>query len=342
MAAGSTTSRNTWSRRRQLPPDLHWFKWEAYLTFISGFALLAIQYYWNASSFLVDPAVMDMTGPEAVLISILSLAARLVRLRRALPVAPSATTRPLLAVAVFALIVGAAFMFTHIFSGRGAFIHVGAMVGTIMAANVFARDHPQPEDRHRGPARRPHARRQVREDRQAALAAQQLPDAARPAVHGVEPLSLPLLAPAVRGWWWRCIVLAGGMVRHFLNRIDAGEPADARWRGRCPPPPWRWSPRSSGRRRAAAPATAAVAEAEALKIVADALRVVPPGQADARGVQGRRAAQGRDARTPWRACAATAQQVIAQAVQGRAMPLGNESGMTDDERARLGAFLAQQ
>ena len=49
----------------------------------------------------------------------------------------SARTRPVLAVAVFVLIVGAAFIFTHVFSGRGAFIHVGAFIGTIMAANVF-------------------------------------------------------------------------------------------------------------------------------------------------------------------------------------------------------------
>ena len=56
-----------------LPDDLHWFKWEAYLTFLTGFALLAVQYYWNATAFLVDPSVLPMTGGEAILFSIIFL-----------------------------------------------------------------------------------------------------------------------------------------------------------------------------------------------------------------------------------------------------------------------------
>jgi len=58
-----------------LPADLHWFKWEAYLTFLTGFALLIVQYYWNASVYLVDPNIYAMTGTKAIVISVLSLLA---------------------------------------------------------------------------------------------------------------------------------------------------------------------------------------------------------------------------------------------------------------------------
>ncbi|MFO0408344.1 MAG: urate hydroxylase PuuD, partial [Labrys sp. (in: a-proteobacteria)] len=53
-----------------LPPDLHWFKWEAYLTWLTGMMLLAVQYYWQAETYLIDPAVMDITRGQAILISL--------------------------------------------------------------------------------------------------------------------------------------------------------------------------------------------------------------------------------------------------------------------------------
>ena len=59
----------------RMPDHLTWFKWEAYLTFLTGFALLAVQYYWNASVYLVDPNIYAMTGNKAIVISVLSLLA---------------------------------------------------------------------------------------------------------------------------------------------------------------------------------------------------------------------------------------------------------------------------
>src|SRR4051812_17736389 len=59
----------------ELPPDLIWFKWEAYLTWLSGFCLLIVQYYLQASTFLIDPAVLPLTPWQAILISLVSLAA---------------------------------------------------------------------------------------------------------------------------------------------------------------------------------------------------------------------------------------------------------------------------
>src|SRR4029078_12871096 len=58
-----------------LPEVLHWFKWEAYLTWVTGFGLLVVQYYFHASAFLIDPAVMPLEPLQAFAISVSSLAA---------------------------------------------------------------------------------------------------------------------------------------------------------------------------------------------------------------------------------------------------------------------------
>ena len=66
----------------RLPDPLHWFKWEAYTTWLSGFALLVVVFYVHASTFLVDPSVRNLSTWEAIVISIAGLAARVARLRR--------------------------------------------------------------------------------------------------------------------------------------------------------------------------------------------------------------------------------------------------------------------
>ena len=68
-----------------LPDVLHWFKWEAYLTWVTGFGLLIVQYYFHADAFLIDPGVMPLEPWQAIAISVASLAGRLVHLRRAVP-----------------------------------------------------------------------------------------------------------------------------------------------------------------------------------------------------------------------------------------------------------------
>jgi uncharacterized membrane protein len=120
----------------ELPADLHWFKWEAYSTWLSGFALLTIVYYFNAQAMMVDRAVADLSSWQAVGIGLASLVV-------------GWTVYDLLCrsklgkhdlafgAVVFALLVGAAWALTHFLSGRAAYIHVGAMIGTIMVANVL-------------------------------------------------------------------------------------------------------------------------------------------------------------------------------------------------------------
>ena len=130
-------------KRRKLAPDevpspLHWFMWESYTTWLTGFALLAVVYFFGGGVFLVDRSVANLSLPAAIAISIaLLVGAWLVY--DALWSSPLGS-RPVLGAWVsFALIVAACFGLTHLFSGRAAFVHLGAMMGTIMSANVWRR-----------------------------------------------------------------------------------------------------------------------------------------------------------------------------------------------------------
>ena len=120
----------------RLPSHLIWFKWEAYLTWVTGFLLLVVQYYFQASAYLIDPAVMALAPWQAIAISAVSIVAGWA-VYDALCRSPLGRNTTALAACVFALVLGSAFLFTHVFSGRGAFIQTGVVVGTIMAANVF-------------------------------------------------------------------------------------------------------------------------------------------------------------------------------------------------------------
>jgi uncharacterized membrane protein len=119
-----------------LPASLHWFYWEAYSTFLSGLFLLGLLYYAQAEIYLIDPRVVPLTKPAAIAIGvgviiggwlIYDALCRSVLKQRAAWLA-----------AVLALVFSAAaFALCHLFSGRGAFMEFGAMLGTIMVANVF-------------------------------------------------------------------------------------------------------------------------------------------------------------------------------------------------------------
>ena len=120
----------------EMPDELHWFKWEAYFTWISGFALMIIIYYWGAESFLIDTDVMRLRPWQAIGISVGAFAAGWF-IYDWLCKSPLGKNGLALSAVVFVLILLAAYGFTHVYSGRGAFVHVGALVGTIMVANVF-------------------------------------------------------------------------------------------------------------------------------------------------------------------------------------------------------------
>lgn len=120
---------------KKIPKNLHWFKYEAYFTWLSGFSLLAIVYYFNASSYLIDPEVLDLKPLEAISISIISLIFGWIiydqickRLSK---------NKVIFTLSITVLVFFAAWFYAQVFSGRGSYIHFGAFLGTLMAGNVF-------------------------------------------------------------------------------------------------------------------------------------------------------------------------------------------------------------
>jgi uncharacterized membrane protein len=119
----------------QLPGLLHWFKWEAYWTWITGFALLCAMYYAHAEVYLIDPAVMPLSPWAAIGIGVGFLVVSYA-MYEGLCRSPLGRNDFLLCTVIFLLLALAAWGLTKVFGARGAFIHYGAMLGTIMAANV--------------------------------------------------------------------------------------------------------------------------------------------------------------------------------------------------------------
>ncbi|OGX86127.1 hypothetical protein BEN47_13435 [Hymenobacter lapidarius] len=119
----------------QIPKSLHWFKYEAYFTWLSGFSLLFVVYYFNASSMLIDPRVLDISPLAGVGIGVASFAAAWVvydGLCRT-----EFVRSPWFKVVGFVIAVGFAYFYAQVFSARAAYIHFGAMLGTLMVGNVF-------------------------------------------------------------------------------------------------------------------------------------------------------------------------------------------------------------
>ena len=123
-------------RPEKIPEKLHWFKWEAYTTWLSGIALLVLVYYFGASAYLIDPSVKAMSPSLAVTYGIgfivIGFIVYELACRSPLGQYPTAFAAFLVTAIVFSCWVAAS-----LFSGRGAYIHVGALIGTIMVANVF-------------------------------------------------------------------------------------------------------------------------------------------------------------------------------------------------------------
>jgi uncharacterized membrane protein len=316
-----------------LPEPLHWFKWEAYTTWLSGFALLVVLYYFDADTYLVDRSVADLSAGEAAAISLVSIALAwfvydgLCRLL--------AGRELLLALAVLAFVAGSAYALSELLAPRAVPIQLGAMVGTMMVGNVFFVIIP-------GHWELVRAKQAGRE-----------PDA----VHGIRgkqrsvhnnyltlPVVLAMIAPHFafvyghpRAWLvLLALMVIGAWVRHFFNLHHAGRDV--------------W----------AIPVTAAVA------VVALAFAIRPdesaPRETGEPAVQFSQVATIVEQRcatchsaqptddtftaAPQGIVLDTEEQIRAQAdaieqqaVQTRAMPLGNKTQMTDDERELLGRWI---
>ena len=207
---------------KALPGDLIWYKWEAYLTWLTGFALMIVQYYLNAPAWLIDPGVMALAPWQAIAISIGGLVAGWL-VYDGLCRSPLKGRPEYLAAAVFILILAAAWGYTQVFSGRSALVQVGAFIGTIMACNVFMVIIPN------------------QKKIAAALMAGRDPDPALGAIGKMRSvhntyLTLPVLVMMVSGHYpmlsgnhqaWALvglIVVGGATLRHFLVRHEVGDP----------------------------------------------------------------------------------------------------------------------
>jgi uncharacterized membrane protein len=317
-----------------LPERLHWFLWEAYLTWVTGMGLMVVQYYVHARSYLIDPAVFPLETWQAVLLSLASLAAGWA-IYDGLCRSPIGEKPGTLAASVFVLIVGAAALYTHVFSGRGAFLHVGALTGTIMAANVFMVIIPNQKK-----MIAQMLRGEEPDPRYGAIGKQR-------SLHN-NYLTLPVLLMMVAPHYpflfghahaWMVvalILLSGGLVRHYFNRADAGD----EWTGYAWAAAaaafaliatiWVTAPRDTG------PVGASVADAEALAIAQKHCVVCharkPTHESFAEAPKGVSLETVDDLKR-------YAVQIYAQTVVNRAMPLGNQTEMTEGERQHLGQWV---
>ena len=119
-----------------LPPTLHWFYWEAYTTWLSGFGLLCLLYFLRAEAYLIDPTVAALTKPAAIGVAVAVLMGSWL-VYDGLCRSPLGRNTRALAIAVSLVTVIEAWGVCHLFSGRGAFMVFGAALGTIMVANVL-------------------------------------------------------------------------------------------------------------------------------------------------------------------------------------------------------------
>ena len=121
---------------KKFPKELHWFKWEAYATWISGFVLLIIVYYLNAEGLMIDKNVNDISPLTAIIISLIFLVGSWF-LYDFLCESKLVNHTTLFTIICFFISVVVCYLLTKIYGSRAAYIHVGASLGTIMALNVF-------------------------------------------------------------------------------------------------------------------------------------------------------------------------------------------------------------
>src|SRR6185295_5514080 len=116
--------------------NLHWFKYEAYFTWLTGFAMLIIVYYMDAHAFLIDPAIADITPAQGIGIGIGSMIVSWIIYDS---MCKSSLVQNITWFTVVGIILLAclAFFLSHVFNSRAAFIHMGAIIGTLMAWNVY-------------------------------------------------------------------------------------------------------------------------------------------------------------------------------------------------------------
>ena len=316
-----------------MPDELHWFKWEAYTTWISGVLLLALIFYLGADINLIDRNRLALEPWQAIGIGAGAIVAGWL-VYDALCRSPIGANLKLFSVVWFALLTAAAWGLTRIFSDLGAVMHLGAIIGTVMVANVFM-------------VIIPNQRKVV-----AQVLAGQTPDPAlgrqakQRSVHNnymTLPVLLimlsnhyPMIVSAPLNWLWLAgLGISGWSIRHFFNLKNAG---------RLRPEVLAFG--------ALTFVTVAVLN-ESLK-PAPAADTPVPTFAEVRAIVNRNCVMCHASRPTHKGIpsapngaafdtdtglAAQAPKIYERAVASHSMPLGDETHMTDLERARLGAWI---
>jgi uncharacterized membrane protein len=206
-----------------LPEPLYWFKWEAYTTWLSGFALFVVVYFIHPQTYLVDPSVADLSSWEAIVLAVGGLVVAWVVYDALCRVLESEWQ---LALSVFAFVVASTYAASQLFAPRAAYLEVGAMLGTIMAANVFfviipahwelvrakqAGREPDPRWNRRGKQRSVHNNYLT-----------------LPVVFAMLSNHFPFVYGHAHSWLILvCLMAIGAWVRHFFNLHHQGR--DAWW-----------------------------------------------------------------------------------------------------------------
>ena len=316
-----------------MPEELHWFKWEAYTTWISGFLLLALMFYVGADVNLIDRSRLALETWQAIAIGVASLGAGWL-IYDGLCRSPIGQSLRAFGIVWFAVLTAAAWSLTRVFSDLGAVMHLGAIIGTVMVANVFL-------------IIIPNQRKVV-----AQVLAGQTPDpglgkqAKQRSVHN-NYMTLPVLfvmisnhypmiVSAPLNWLWLAgLGVVGVTIRHFFNLKNAGQ--------------LRYDVLLLG---ALAFVTVAVLN-ETARPPPPAAVPVPPF-AEVRALIDRHCVACHAATPTHKGIAAApngvmldtdaglqknAEKIYVRAVTTHSMPLNNETGMTDAERASLGAWI---
>ncbi len=322
-----------------MPDELTWFKWEAYTTWLSGFALMVVVYYLNAELFLVDKSVLDLTPLQAGLFSFSSLVLAWLLYEVACR-SGLAQYELRFALGGYLFLVGLTYAFTHVLSGRGAFNQIGAIIGTIMVANVFA-------------VIIPNQKKIV-----AALLAGQPPNpqlgkaSKQRSIHN-NYLTLPVIVlmisnhyPLLFGtrynWLIVAIILAlGPIIRHFFNARHAGRKS----------PWWVWGVAGTGM------AAVLLLSAAGPRDIKDGSLNTSPAFAEVEEIIMSRCSMCHGAEPVWDSIVTAPRGILLDdpvhirlnarligrnAVWSSAMPPGNVTEMTGEERALIAAWLAQR
>ncbi|MEL6116618.1 urate hydroxylase PuuD [Photobacterium sp. SP02] len=347
-----------------MPENLHWFKWEAYFTWITGVLLLGVVYYLNADIYLVAPG-SGLSATASVALGVGSLAAGWI-IYSLLCDSALGKKPMLLGIILFFGLVAAAYGLSQVFSGRGAYIHVGAIIGTIMVGNVFFVIMPA----QRGLVKA------IEENRE--------PDPVLPAKGLLRSrhnnyLTLPVLFimisnhfPSTYGSEYNWLILAGLavfsiLVRHYFNTRHGSQkfawtvpvaalgmialafvtsPYASRMGETSVPAASAPAVKAesttaqaeTGSAAAAQPASSGVSFAQVNEVIQERCSVCHSAQPTHAAFS--TAPAGVILDTP-EEIKVNAPRIVAQSVQTKVMPLGNLTQMTDDERKLIGTWVKQ-